>query len=118
MGEGLFILGNDALTNLDGLSELTSVGGAVQIASNAALTSCAGVAPVLGWPVLPYDAERDAVGGTVTIDGNGVGAQTPDNCLAAYVPPPATPVPVMPSLVLAILAGLLGLFATRRLRKV
>ena len=116
---GDLIIGNNAaLTNLNGLSSLTSVGGVVQISRNTALTSCAGVAPVLGWPVFPYKDGSDGVSGTVTINDNDVGAQNPDDCLAAYVPPPATPVPVMPNLVLAILAGLLGLFATRRLRKV
>jgi len=60
--------GNNALTNLDRLSNLTSVGGDLSIYANSALTNCEGLAPVLGWPDGP---PNDSVDGGIGIEANG-----------------------------------------------
>ncbi|MEM9760205.1 MAG: hypothetical protein AAF933_13270, partial [Pseudomonadota bacterium] len=77
---------NNALTNIDGLGGLTSVGADLRVTGNSALTNCAVLAPVLGWPRTPHDAGSDSVGGNAVIVDNGVGARSPDDCLNAFVP--------------------------------
>ncbi|MEO1078305.1 MAG: hypothetical protein AAFY29_02030 [Pseudomonadota bacterium] len=83
----LFVVNNDALPNLNGLSGIISVGLRLEVRENSALTSCAALAPVLGWPP-PYDSGNDFVGGGVRFRNNAAGAQSPDDCLDAFVPNP------------------------------
>ncbi len=68
VGGYLKIKYNDALINLDGLSGLTSVGGYLKIKYNNVLTNCQSLAPVLGWPSGP---PNDSVGEGISISSNG-----------------------------------------------
>ena len=68
VGGNLVIKTNLDLENLNGLASITSVGGNLNIVSNDALTNCQGIAPVLGWPSGPPD---DSVDGVITIESNG-----------------------------------------------
>ena len=47
---GDLIIQSDALTNLDGLSSLSTIGGDQLVISSNSLTDCRGLAPILGWP--------------------------------------------------------------------
>jgi len=97
---------NPALTSLDGLAGITSVGGDLVVQGHAALNNCAALAPILGFPVTPYSPAADSVAGTVTMAFNGVGANSPDDCLNAYArqfaPVPTTQVWAMLLLMLLI----------------
>lgn len=80
---------NDSLTNLDGLGAITRLNLLI-VQQNNALSNCAALAPVLGWPTTPHDFSGDLVGGTVrtdlvTITNNANGAQSPNDCLNAFV---------------------------------
>gem|GEM_PF-7052057 len=114
MGGYLYIYINTALTNLDGLANLTSVGGYLSIQVNIALTNCQGIAPVLGWPSGP---PADSVVGDITISRNATGCNSVDEILASYSPPAATPVPVGSIWLLGMMAALLSLVAVNKLRK-
>jgi len=114
VGGYLYIYRNAALTNIDGLAKLTSVGGYLNIANNTALTNCQGIAPVLGWPNGP---PADSVVGDITISSNATGCNSVDEILASYSPPAATPVPVGPIWLLGMMAALLSLVAVSKLRK-
>lgn len=86
----LVVAQNNALTNLDGLGATTRVNGLLDVQQNNALTNCAALAPVLGWPTAPHDFSSDLVGGTVrtdnvTITDNANGAQSPDDCLNTFL---------------------------------
>lgn len=84
IGGSLFLSSNTQLSSTSGLEQLSSIGNRLTVQSNSSLTDCAALAPVLGFPVIPYDANSDSVGDLVTIDDtNGVGAQSPDDCLLA-----------------------------------
>ncbi|MFK7830160.1 MAG: hypothetical protein AB8B57_10310 [Congregibacter sp.] len=81
---------NDSLTNLDGLGAINRVTNLLEVQQNNALTNCAALAPVLGWPTTPHDFSDDLVGGTVrtdnvTITNNANGAQSPDDCLNTFL---------------------------------
>ena len=80
----MFIQDNPLLTNLDGLANLTSVVGGLDIELNADLTNCQGLAPVLGWPSGPPD---DSVGGEITIENNATGCNSVEEILASYSKP-------------------------------
>ncbi len=80
VGGDVYLVGNDAIINLDGLVNLTSVGGYLEISNNDALTNCQAVALVLGWPSGPPD---DSVGGVIDIDANGAGCNSVDQVLAS-----------------------------------
>lgn len=72
VGRRLTLYSNNALTNVDGLSSLTLVGGDVSLTTNAALTRCCGLFPLLN---------RSGVGGTVEISGNGAGCNSAQDIL-------------------------------------
>jgi len=114
VGGFLNIGNNAALTNIEGLANLTSVGGYLTIENNTALTNCQGIAPVLGWPSGP---PADSVVGDITISRNATGCNSVDEILASYSPPVATPVPTSPLWLLGMMAALLSLVAVRKLRK-
>ena len=81
VGGNLVIAGAAALDNLDGLANLTSVGGDLTIAVNPALDNCQGIAPLLGWPSGP---PNDGVGGVISIAGNGgAGCNSVEGILAS-----------------------------------
>lgn len=89
VGGNLQISALGGLLNIDGLSSLTNVGGDFSIRNNDDLESCAGAAPVLGWPDnIPYDAGRDLVSGSVGIaNGDEIpGPSSPDDCLTSFFP--------------------------------
>ena len=65
LGGRLIISSNSALTNLDGLANLISVGGDLTIGSNAALTNLNGLASLA------------SVGGWLIINSNHIRAQKP-----------------------------------------
>ena len=87
MGGQLYI-SNPALTNLNGLANLTSVGGNLEIGGNfggnAALTNCQGIALLLGWPNGPPD---DSVVGEITIQSNSTGCNSVEQVLASVSGP-------------------------------
>jgi hypothetical protein len=60
------------LTNLDGLVNLISIGGDLLIRGNY-FGSCQAIAPLLGWPDGPPE---DAVSGSITIDRNATGCDS------------------------------------------
>jgi hypothetical protein len=60
------------------------VGDFLYIGLNDALTSCQGIAPVLGWPSGPPD---DSVDGQITIDSNATGCNSVEEILASYSKP-------------------------------
>ena len=72
VGGYVLIRYNVALTDLNGLVNLIDVGD-VWIASNDSLANCQGAALVLGWPDGPPD---DNVGGTITVEDNGIGCDS------------------------------------------
>ena len=39
---------------------------------------------MLGWPTQPWDPNSDGVAGSVEIEANGAGANSPDDCLNSY----------------------------------
>ena len=81
---GLWITSNESLTSLEGLNNLESAGGAFSIQSNSSLTDCSALYKVLGWPTQPWDPNSDGVAGSVEIEANGAGANSPDDCLNSY----------------------------------
>ena len=83
LGGRLIISSNSALTNLDGLANITSVGGGMNVLSNTTLTDCQGVALVLGWPIGPPD---DNVLGTIRIESNATGCNSVAEVLASFSP--------------------------------
>jgi len=88
IGGGLSLTDNPNLQSLDGLEQLDSIRLGLNVQNNFALTDCAALAPVLGFPVIPHDPAGDGVGEDVTIDGsNGVGARSPNDCLNAFSGP-------------------------------
>jgi hypothetical protein len=88
VGGYLKIKYNDALINLDGLSGLASVGGYLKIKNNNVLTNCQGLAPVLGWPIGIPD---DAVDGYIAVELNGGGQCESVETLLASVSGPSQP---------------------------
>ena len=72
------------ITNLDGLANLISVGGDLQINDNDALANCKSVAPLLGWPNGP---PYDSVEGVIRITRNGTGCNSIAEVLASYLLP-------------------------------
>lgn len=88
IGGGLLLDGNPNLQSLDGLEQLDSIRLDLTVQNNFALTDCAALAPVLGFPVIPHDPAGDGVGEDVTIaSSNGVGARSPNDCLNAFSGP-------------------------------
>jgi len=85
----LRITDNYALTNIDGLANLTNVGGYLGIEDNHALTNCQGLAPVLGWPSGPPD---DSVGGEITIGANSGTECDSIEAILASVSGPSQPI--------------------------
>ena len=82
---------NPALTNLDGLSGLTSVGvniagQGLNVEENSSLTSCVALASGLCWTLKPHDPVSDFVVGDVIFQSYATGAQSPDDCLNAFTP--------------------------------
>ena len=74
---------NFALTNLDGLANITSVGGDLTIDRNYKAT-CEGVAQLLGFPDGPPD---DTVAGDIDIGNNGSGCDSIEQILASVSGP-------------------------------
>ena len=74
---------NDSLSHLDGFAKLTSAG-QLNISSNAALTNCQGVAPLLGWPNGPPD---DAVDGDLYIFSNSSGCNSEQEVISSVSGP-------------------------------
>ena len=83
VGGYVLIRYNAALTDLNGLVNLIDVGD-VWIASNDSLANCQGAALVLGWPDGPPD---DNVGGTITVEDNGIGCDSVGEVLASVSGP-------------------------------
>jgi len=83
VGGYVLIRYNGALTDLNGLVNLIDVGD-VWIASNDSLANCQGAALVLGWPDGPPD---DNVGGTITVEDNGIGCDSVEEILASVSGP-------------------------------
>ena len=82
---GFYELGSlSDIINLNGLANLTSVEGDLDIVDSASLTNCQGVAIVLGWPSGPPD---DSVGGEITVGSNATGCNSVEEILASYSKP-------------------------------
>jgi subtilisin-like proprotein convertase family protein len=77
------IFDNDALTNLDGLANITSIGGGLTIRSNPNV-SCEGVGLLLGWPNGP---PGDSVNGAIEIRNNAIGCNSIEDVLASISGP-------------------------------
>ncbi|MEE4172742.1 MAG: hypothetical protein V2I57_00640 [Xanthomonadales bacterium] len=98
------IVDNPSLTNLEGLSELRQIqgfsqiglkfSGDLEVTGNTSLVDCSALGKVLGAPARPHDEDTDNVFRFVTIDEtNGIGAQSPDDCLEAYTQRPPITLP-------------------------
>jgi len=66
----LSIWGNGSLTNLDGISDITTIGGELYIGSNNNLTNCCGIKHLL--------SDSGAIGGSIYINDN------PSECSSEY----------------------------------
>ena len=83
VGDFLQIEDNYALTNLDGLANIASIGSALIIKRNYSAT-CEGVALLLGWPSGPPD---DTVGSYINIRDNGPACGSVEQILASVSGP-------------------------------
>ena len=86
------------LANLDALAGVTEMQSSgivlfgspgIHIYNNLTLSDCSAVAPLLGWPNMPYSSETDLIDDSIYVGhanfvSNGVGANSPDDCLNAY----------------------------------
>jgi hypothetical protein len=82
-------LNRTSLNNLNGLANLSSVGGSLSVGLNMFLNNCQGIAPLLGWPNGPPD---DNVGGAITFEANRIGCNSIEEILEQVgAQPPAVP---------------------------
>ena len=81
---GLRVFSNDLLDNVDGLVNLSSVGGPLEFYDNTTLGACQGIAVLLGWPTGP---PLDSVSSTIYIDGNDTGCGTVQEILETVAGP-------------------------------
>ena len=86
------------LANLDALAGVTEMQSSgivvfgtpgIHIYNNLTLSDCSAVAPLLGWPNMPYSSETDLIDDSIYVGradfvSNGEGANSPDDCLNAY----------------------------------
>jgi len=75
----LTLVGNSSLASITGLANLNAVVGALNLRNNASLSDCTPLALLLGG----NDGAQDAVSGSISISGNGIGCNSVAEILSA-----------------------------------
>ena len=81
VGGNLVIRSNWALRNLDGLVSLASISNDLYIINNSTLSDCNGLAPTLGWPNGPPE---DSVEGFISIENNATGCDSVSDIILSF----------------------------------